>query len=263
MLATQPLAGNLAQAILNQNDPATVRDGAPAYLILIDSLIESSPDDQNLLLAGSKLYGSYAVVFVEEPERARRLSDKARVYARRGLCLRRPQVCEYDQGSLDQFSPTLAAMNLADLTALYAYATAWAGWIQSRSDDFEALAELPKIEAMLDRVVALDETFEGGQAHLYLGIIRSQLSPALGGKPEQGKYHFERAIELSAGKNLPAKVEFARYYARLVYDRELHDHLLKEVLEADPQAPGLTLGNVLAQQQAAILLLESSDFFVE
>ena len=39
----------------------------------------------------------------------------------------------------------------------------------------------------------------------------------------------------------PVKVEFARTYARLVYDRELHDRLLEDVLAADPDVPGLTL----------------------
>ena len=53
----------------------------PAYLLLIDSLIEGDPQNENLLLAGSKLYGAYAAAFVKEPERAKRLTLKARDYA--------------------------------------------------------------------------------------------------------------------------------------------------------------------------------------
>ena len=41
---------------------------------------------------------------------------------------------------------------------------------------------------------------------------------------------FERAIEISEGKTLMAKVIYARQYARLVFDQELHDRLLQEVL---------------------------------
>ena len=37
------------------------------------------------------------------------------------------------------------------------------------------------------------------------------------------------------------KVEYARGYARTLYERELHDRLLTEVMEADPVAPRLTL----------------------
>ena len=66
--ATSDLADNLGLAIQNQNDPDTVRQGAPAYLIMIDSFIQGSPDDINLLLAGSSLYGSYAGAFAAEPD---------------------------------------------------------------------------------------------------------------------------------------------------------------------------------------------------
>jgi hypothetical protein len=56
-------------------------------------------------------------------------------------------------------------------------------------------------------------------------------------------------------------VEFARSYARLVYDRELHDRLLNEVMAADPVAPDLTLLNTLARRQARLLLDSAEDYF--
>ena len=56
-----------------------------------------------------------------------------------------------------------------------------------------------------------------------------------------------------------AKVEFARRYSRLVFDQPLHDRLLNDVLSADPEEPGLTLSNTLAQQQAKELLAD--DYF--
>ena len=114
---------------------------------------------------------------------------------------------------------------------------------------------------MLKRVVALDDAYEDGTAHLYLGVLNTQLPPQLGGHPEIGREHFERAIQLSRDRNLMAKVLFAQRYARLVFDRELHDRLLGEVLAADPEAPGLTLSNVLAQEQARVLLDTSADYF--
>ena len=72
---------------------------------------------------------------------------------------------------------------------------------------------------------------------------------------------FERAIALSAGRDLTAKVEYARRYARIIYDRPLHDRLLREVLAAETVAPGLTLGNVLAQRQAKELLASADSYF--
>ena len=84
--------------------------------------------------------------------------------------------------------------------------------------------------------------------------IRDRLPASLGGKPELGRRHFELAIKYSQGLDLMAKVEFARRYARLVFDQELHQKLLQEVLASESRQPGLTLSNVLAQQQAAMLL---------
>ena len=127
--------------------------------------------------------------------------------------------------------------------------------------DFEALADLPRIEALLQRMLALDEGWEAGNLHRVLGILATLRPPALGGDPEAGRAHFERALALSGGRNLAFKVDFARHYARMIYDRELHDRLLTEVLAADPEAPGLTLFNVLAQREAQQLLAGADGYF--
>ena len=261
-MAAHRMAGSLSQAVTNQNDPETVRAGAPAYLLLVDGLILDHPDDKDLLIDGARLYGAYAAVFVEDQARAQRLADKARDYGRRALCREITAFCDADIGH-ENFLNALQQVDKDDLPALYAYATSSAAWLRSRSHEPMALAELPKVTAMLQRVVALDDAYEHGEAQLYLGILFSQLPPALGGRPEEGKAHFEKAIEYSQGRNLLAKVEYARNYARLVFDRELHDRLLREVLDADPVAPGYTLGNTLAQQQARQLLDESAAYFEE
>ena len=83
----------------------------------------------------------------------------------------------------------------------------------------------------------------------------------MGGRPEVGRRQFERAIELSSGEYLMAKVLFAEQYGRLVFDRELHDRALNEVLESNPRIDGLTLINLLAQEQARELLASADDFF--
>ena len=58
-----------------------------------------------------------------------------------------------------------------------------------------------------------------------------------------------------------AKVLYAERYARLLFDRELHDRLLVEVLAADAHSPGLTLSNTLAQEQARLLLESGDEYF--
>ncbi len=260
-LATGPLADNLAGAILNQDDPGTVEAGAPAYLLLIDGMLADEPEDRDLLLAGAELYGAYASVFVDEPERAKRLSAKANDFARRALCQSYPDVCTLERGDMSAYKQALEKVERDDVRMLYTYATTWAGRIQARPGDWEAIAELPRLELALERVIALQEDYEFGRAHVYLGVIRSQIPPSLGGKPEVGRAHFERAIRLSEGNDLIAKVEFARTYARLVFDQPLHDRLLNEVINANPYHHDLTLSNTLAQQQARDLLASGADYF--
>jgi len=259
--ATSRLANNLSGAILNQDDPETVEAGMPSYLLLVDSLIAGDPQNENLLLAGSKLYGAYASAFVREPERARRLTRKAIDYSDRALCAHDVRLCNLLERHYDDFATVIGSLKVGDVPVLYASGTARAGWIQANSSDWNAIADLPKVKAMMARVVELDETYDHGEAHLYLGVIATLLPPALGGKPEEGKVHFDRAIELSAGRDLMAKVEYARRYARITYDRPLHDRLLQEVLDADATAPGLTLSNVLAKRQARELLASADNYF--
>ncbi|PCI12823.1 MAG: hypothetical protein COB71_08060 [Thiotrichales bacterium] len=257
------VADSLALGIANQNDLETVRDGEPAYLLLIDGFILNDPDNEDLLLAGARLYDTYAGIFVEDKQRAARLSDKARDYARRALCQPYPTVCRHDKGSYDGFSRAITQVDGDELALLYGYATAWAGWVQAHSHDFRAIAELPKIELAFEQIIKFDPAYERGQAQLYLGVLRTLRPPALGGKPEVGRQHFENAIKYSDGRNLYAKVEFARRYARLIFDQELHDKLLNEVMDAAPEERGLTLNNTLAQQQARQLLDSSAAYFEE
>lgn len=255
------MADNLTTAVLNQNDPETVRAGAPSYLILIDSLIAGDPADSELLLTGARLYTAYAGIYVEESARKQRLAEKSVDYARRAICLNVESLCAALNAPIDRFIKAVAETDADDVPLLYGLATAWLGRLQANSADWNALADLPRISALLERVVTLDETHDFGGAHTYLGVLNSQLPSAMGGKPEVGRRHFERAIELADGHNLMTKVQFARYYARLTFDQALHDRLLTEVLAADPVQPGMTLINSFAQRQAQELLESGKDFF--
>ena len=113
----------------------------------------------------------------------------------------------------------------------------------------------------MDRLLELDETYDDGGVHVYLGILNALRPPALGGQPEVARSHFERAIEISEGSDLSAKVEYARRYGRMMFDRDLHDRLLTEVLASPAEAPGRTLFNVLAKRDAEELLASSAAYF--
>ncbi len=259
--ATRGMAENLNTAIMNQNDLETVRQGAPAYLIMIDSFIEGAPDDISLLVAGSSLYGAYSGAFVHDPERARRLSDKALQYAHHALCIKRPGLCNLDQLPFREFELTVQNIQQSDLDVVYPWGVALAGWIQARTDDWNAIAEIPRVKTLMQRVIEIDPEHDEGGTHLYLGVLNALMPPAMGGKPELAREHFEQAIQLSAGKNLMAKTLYAQYYARITFNQALHDQLLREVIESSADIPGKTLINTLAQEKARTLLAESPDFF--
>jgi len=259
--ATSSLATSLTNGILNQNDPQLVADGVPAYLLLLDGMIGDEPDNADLLSAGAKLYGAYASIFVDDPKRNLIMTDKAYDYAGRAMCRKLPKVCSNRDQPFDKYVEALKSVSQNDVQYLYNFSVAWGGWIRARASDWTAIGALPKVRAGLERVAALDAGYDQGGAQLYLGVMATLLPKAMGGKPEQGQAYFERAMQISEGKNLVVKVLYAERYARLVFDKDLHDRLLKEVLAAEAKAPGYTLSNLIAKEQAQKLLLSGKDYF--
>jgi hypothetical protein len=259
--ATSGLTDSLSSAVLDQNDPEIVRQGAPAYLLMIDGLIADNPQSVDLLLAGANLYSSYAGTFVDDPDRAVKLAEKGRDYGWRALCRSDQRACDVWSAPYEEFEQVVAGFGVKNVGVLYGSGAAWATWIQKNTGDWKAIADKARVDAMMQRVVALDESYSDGSAYLYLGILATLMPEAMGGKPEKGRADFERAFELSGGRNLMAKVLLARSYARLVFDRDLHDRLCREVIDADPEAAGLTLINTVAQDEARKLLESSEDYF--
>jgi hypothetical protein len=253
-------SATLSAAILDQDDPLLVESGLPAYLLLIDGLIKRHPDNAPLLSAGAQLFALYGSRFADA-QHAIALTAKARRYGERAICAKYEPACHWAGIGYDDLVGQLAGVDAKRLDALYSYGVSWLANLDATSEDWSAVGELPWVEAVLERGLALDETYENGALHGYLGILNSLRPPALGGKPDVARSHFERAIELSGGRDLSIKVEYARRYARLVFDQELHDQLLTEVLDAPVDARGYTLFNVLAKQEAETLLATSKEFF--
>ncbi len=259
--AAGDFAADLSTAVLNQDDPETARAAIPSYMVLVDSLLESHPDNPDLLAAAAKLYASYGAVFAEEPQRAARLTAKGRRYGLDAMCRRYADACGWREENYEEFVASLAAVDERDAEYLYSYGFATLAYLRAHADDWNTLAELPQVEALFDRYLVLAGETASPATHTYLGVLLTLRPPAMGGKPEEAREHFELAIEMSGGRDLSAKVEYARGYARMLYDRELHDRLLTEVVDADPYVDGLTLSNVLAQDDARALLADADDYF--
>lgn len=254
-------AGNLSTAILDQDDPDLVREALPAYLLLLDSAAAAPDASPAVTGAAARLYAAYAVVFVRDPARAATLGERARRYGDRALCSARRDTCGFRELPFDELTARVQRLGPKLAAPLFSQAVGSLAYVRTHADDWEALAELPRIEAVLRHLDTIAGPADRPTVLTYLGILNTLRPEALGGRPEQGRAFFDEAIALSGGKDLGIKVEYARQYARLVYDRGLHDRLLNEVLAADPRVSGYTLFNTLAQQSAAELLASADEYF--
>ena len=254
---------DVAQAAGRQTDANIIREGTPAYLMLVDGLIEAYPDNPELLLAGCRAYASYASLFVAEdhPTEAEALYLTAKRYGFRALS-ERADFGQAASGNLDEFKTFLQRYRKKDAPTLFWTASAWAGWISSNLGNVEAVGDLPALEATLERTLHLDDSYYYGGPHLLMGVYLAARSPVFGGGLAASQKHFERALALSGNKALAGKVMFAEYYAVGTKDRQLFETTLREVVSAPAsEVPELTLSNALAKEKARKLLDKTEKFF--
>jgi len=259
--AKKEFAQDVSATILEFDDPETIKRGVPAYLILMSSMIKGDPENPDLLESGAQLYGAYASSFTDTEASRKALADRAFSYAGQAICIRDENFCDIKTITYSEFKKRLDAVEKVQAESLFVFVSSWAGNIEANSADWNAIAELPKVKAGLQRVLEVDETVSNGNAHLYMAVMESLLPATLGGKPELAKKHFDRAIELSDGKNLMAKVLYAEKYARMKFDRDLHDKLLLEVIESESEPSDHVLIDTIARQKAEKLFLDGDDYF--
>lgn len=259
--AASGLSDSVSDSILNQDDPETAKAALPTFMVLIDGFIRDNPNDPDILVSGATLYASYGAIFADDEIRASRLTTRARGYALRAMCESYSPACDWPDANYDEFVATLDGIGPKQSEYLYTYGFASVVFLRAHSADWNSLAELPQIEALFSRYLDISGDAVNSAVYTYMGVLLTLRPPALGGEPEKAREYFEKAIALTDGRDLSAKVEYARGYARLLYERELHDQLLNEVIAADPYQDGYTLSNVLAKEQAAILLAEADDYF--
>ena len=258
-------ADDVRRAAFKQSDPTIVRAGTPAYLMLVDGLIEAYPDNTELLTAGCQSYTAYAASFIEDEDRnqAAALYARGKNYGFRALS-KKSDFRQAANGTVDDFVDFLKQYKRQDVPALFWTASAWAKWISLNLDNIEALADMPMLEATMKRVIELDGSFFHGSPHLLMGVYLAVKPEVVGGDITEAKKHFDKAFSLGADKLLTAKVMYARYYAVRLRDQALFRNTLREVIAAPVEAvPELTLSNVLAKQKASKMLEKMDEYFVE
>ncbi len=115
----------LSSAVLNQQDPVLVERGLPAYLLLLDGLIDQSPENEDLLAAGAQLYALYGSRFEPEPERRAGVTAQAREYGRRAMCQAHARACEWEDLGYDEFVAELERVGARDVDYLFSYSVGW------------------------------------------------------------------------------------------------------------------------------------------
>jgi hypothetical protein len=256
------LFGDVAGSASRQSDIVLVRQGIPSYLMLIDGMLQSYPQNRDLLLAGAQAYAAYASVLDEdEQDRAAGLNDRAKQYALRALELTPPFKDSLGK-PLEVFQERLGKADQKQVPVLFWVGNIWAGWIASSPEGAAAMADLPWVEALMERVLELDPGFYYGGPHLFKAILLSARPEQFGGNLKQAREHFRKALDYGKGKFLMTDVYYAEYYARQTLDRGLFVSTLKRVLETPAHAePELTLANTLAQRKARKLLERVDEFF--
>lgn len=256
------------------DDPELIRDAVPFGLKTMESLLEEKPEHQGLLEALASGFTQYGYAFVQMDadraeldgrsseaqalrERARGLFLRAREYGLRALDLRHPGLRQKLESVRDA-GAGLQQLEQKDVPIAYWTAASWALAISVSKEDMGLVAELPVPGAIVDRALALDESWDAGALHEFFISYA-----AANGDPKRAREHYERAQVLGRGQKLGAAVSFAESVLVPAQDREGFTKVLQGVLEVDARASRENrLANVLAQRRARLLLDHADDLFL-
>ena len=260
----------------SDNDPQLVRDAVPFSLKLMETLLAESPQNRNLLLATSSGFTQYAYAFVQQDAdelegrdveaaqamrvRARRLYLRARDYALRGLDAAHP-------GFSAELRATPGAaggrLQPSDVPLAYWAAASWGAAISLGKDDPSLIAEIPQVETLIDRALALDESWDHGSIHTFLITYEMSRTGVKGDPAQRSRQHFERALELAGGRLAAPFVAFAEAVCIEQQDAAQFEQLLNRALAVDPDAaPEFRLANLVMQRRARWLLSRKDDLFL-
>lgn len=260
--ATASLLEDIAKSAYRQSDLRLIREGMPAYLMLIDGMVEAVPDNKRLLISAAQSYASFASAFIQDEDKAyaRVLYTRAKEYGLRAL--KQIGLINPVSKPFDAFEADLGNLSKKDAPYVFWAASCWGNWISLSQGSIAALAELPRVELLMKKVLELDEKFYYGGAHIFMGILNGSKPKMAGGKLDLASKHFLRAIELGRGEFLMTYIYYAEYYAKKAFDKDLYVSTLENVLKTPADImPDLTLLNTVAHIKAQAMLDEADDYF--
>lgn len=266
------------EAFYREGDLMLAEQALASNLKLLEVFLQASPDNEDLLLQTSQGFGAYAFAFVEDKiarhsfdshlrrlhrERARRLYLRGRDYGLRVLTLRDETLSAALTADLPTFQTTLQHLQKADVPSLFWTAYGWAGAIHWSRDRPDMVADIPRVLAMMHRVLELDEAYFHAGPHLFFGVYYASRSPTLGGNPSRAKFHLDRALDLTGGASLLVHLFIADPYAVQIQDRALFERQIRFILDApDDLFPEQRLLNQIAKARAQLLRERIDELFL-
>jgi predicted anti-sigma-YlaC factor YlaD len=258
-------------------DPDLVRDAIPFGLKTYESILQEVPVHKGLLLATGSGFIQYAYAFVQQEadfidetdlprarelrSRAKKLFLRGRDYAMRGIEVDHPG---FAQALRKGPEAALASATKEDVPFLYWTGVGWAAALMSSKEDLGLVADLPLAGALIQRSLALDETFNGGAAHEFLISYEGSRPPAMGGSPARAREHYEKALKISAGKRASVYLALAEAVSVRAQDIGEFRKLVDRALAVDPECDrDQRLVNVLAQRRARWLKTRVEDLFLD
>lgn len=270
------MASGSTSTFARDDDPELIRDAVPFALKTIESLIEQSPRHRAMLTSAASGFTQYGYAFVQQEAdfteaqdldratqmrvRAKKLYLRAADYGLRGLELDLPGI--RDRIATDP-EAALAKATKKDVPLLYWTGAAWAAALALDVNDAELSIRQTAIERLMQRALALDETWERGSLHDFF-IAWEAGHASAGGSMAKARAHFARSVVLSDGQLLSPYVSLAESVSINENNKKEFETLLNQALSIDvSKAPDQKLANVISQRRARWLLSRIDDLFVD
>ena len=258
------------------DDLELVGGALPFGLKLTESLLEQSPNHQGLLLTASRGFVLYSYGYVhyeaelemdDDLDRARVVRTRARKLYLRGAryslrALERDHPGFEQQLTTDPHAAVAGVRADEDVALLYWTAAALGLAISVSTDDAALLARLPEVEAMVDRALELDESWEDGALHEFKVVLAGGGTGAR--DYESIRRHYERALELSNGQHAGLYIAYAEAVSVPTQNAAEFHTLIQKALSVDPNAdPQTRLVNLLAHRRAHWLAARADDLIID
>ncbi len=261
--ATKPLIRSTFTEVMDEPDLVIAKTSVESNLKLLDGMLHDQPKDRELLELAAMGYFAYSIAFVEDDSAARAMAiyERSKGYAARGLA-----TFGYDTALL-RATPDEIASSIERLPAKATPFVFWFGLssamrIMLAIDNTELLADLPRVENMMQLVRMRDSTYFYGGAPLFFGVMNGFRPKILGGNPELAEREFDLCRKMSNNQFQLERVFRARYlYVTTLEEEKFRSELNAVLASSDDVHPGRRLLTAVAKNKARRYLANASNWF--